>query len=253
MEAVLGVIALFVLVAAALGTIALVKTARAVRRGVERTSGQARRMVEETTLRARRAQPGAFGELASLRLELRASITGTGQVLDSGVENDPSLKEALGLLDRLREHARALDDELRLMEREPDRSRVAARIPELRERTERVTHSADSLRWAAQDRARQFADDDLAALGRQIEVEAGALRHWAPMDVPDGVVGPATDGTATPDATRLTEATRGPQLGRGTRSGRDPREPGEGRDGWMGRWQTGFRKDRDRDPDRDRR
>ncbi len=180
MDAVLGVVSLFMFAGAVLGVILLVKTVRTVRRGVERTSAQARRMVEETTLKARRVQPGTAGELAALRLQLRASMTGTRQALEAGMAGDSSLKEALTLLDRLRGHAHALDDELRLMEREPDRSRIAARLPELRERTGRVTHSADSLRWAAQDRARQFGDDELAALGRQIEVEAGALRHWVP-------------------------------------------------------------------------
>jgi len=194
MEAVVAVIALFVVAAVAIGVIALVKTARAVQRGVERTGDRARRVVEETGLRARRVQPGTAGELAALRLELRTSVTGTREVLESAAPSDPSLAEALTLLNRLREYAHALDDELRLMEREPDRARTAARLPELRQRTERVTHSADSLRWAAQDRARQFDDDDLAALGREIEVEAGALRHWVPTDLSKGADRPQTSG-----------------------------------------------------------
>ncbi|MCZ9339627.1 hypothetical protein NGM37_17840, partial [Streptomyces sp. TRM76130] len=61
---------------------------------------------------------------------------------------------------------------------EPDRATLAERLPELRERTERITRAADSLRWAARDRARRFADDDLDSLSAQIDVEAGALRHW---------------------------------------------------------------------------
>jgi hypothetical protein len=99
----------------------------------------------------------------------------------------------MGLLTRLRSHAKQLDAELRLLEREPDRERLTARLPELEERTRRITHSADSLRWAAQDRARQFADDDLAALGRDIDVEAGALRHWtqaAPAPTPAAAPAP---------------------------------------------------------------
>jgi hypothetical protein len=170
----------------ALGVVAAVRTARAVQRGVERTGLQARRVVEETTLKARKyTQPGPVGDLAGLRLSLRTSITGTRETLEPRVASDASLGEALALLARLREHAKDLDAELRILEREPDKSRMAARLPELRERTHRITHSADSLRWAAQDRARQFADDDLAALGRQIEVEAGALRHWAPVTPPE--------------------------------------------------------------------
>lgn len=168
-----------------LGVVATVRTVRAVKRGVERTGLQARRMVEDTTLRARSiAQPGPVGRLAELRLALRTSIVSTGEALESDAAADPSLAEAVGLLARLRGHAKQLDAELRLLEREPDRERIAARLPELEERTRRITRSADSLRWAAQDRARQFAHDDLAALGRDIEVEAGALRHWTPTAPP---------------------------------------------------------------------
>lgn len=187
MDAVLSVIALMFVLFVAAGLVVTVKTVRAVRRGVQRTGTQARRVVEETTLKAKAyTQAGPAAELASLRLSLRTSMTGTRQALEAGVASDPSLKEALGLLDRLRPHAYTLDDELRLLEREPDGGRLEARLPELRERAQRVTHSADSLRWAAQDRARQFTDDELAALGREIEIEAGALRHWAP----EGITGP---------------------------------------------------------------
>lgn len=169
----------------AFGIVVTVRTVRAVKRGAERASLQARRMVEDTTLKARSfTQPGTAGELARLRLELRTAIDSTHRTLHAGAAADPSLSEAVGLLSRLSDHAKALDGELKLLEREPDRTRAAARIPELAERTQRITHSADSLRWAAQDRARQFADDDLAALNRQIEVEAGALRHWVPSEPP---------------------------------------------------------------------
>jgi hypothetical protein len=173
------VIVLFCASLVTLGAVAAVRTVRAVKRGVERTGLQARRMVEDTTLRARSlAQPGPAGRVAELRLALRTSITSTREALESEAASDASLTEAVALLTRLRGHSKQLDAELRLLEREPDRTRIAARLPELEERTRRITHAADSLRWAAQDRARQFADDDLAALGRDIEVEAGALRHW---------------------------------------------------------------------------
>ncbi len=178
------ILVLFLLFAVG-GTVAAVKTVRAVSRGVERTALQARRMVEDTSIKARRyTQPGAAGELARLRHELRTSIDSTRRALETGAVDDPSLGEAAALLKRLDGHARALDGELKLLEREPDKARVTDRLPELGERAGRITHSADSLRWAAQDRARQFGTDDLAALGHQIELEAGALRHWAPAELP---------------------------------------------------------------------
>jgi hypothetical protein len=185
MEVAVAVILLLFASFMTVGVVAAVKTVRAVKRGVERTGLQARRMVEDTTLRARSiAQPGPAGKLAELRLGLRTSIVSTAEALESEAGSDPSLTEALGLLTRLRGHAQQLDAELKLLEGEPDRTRIAARLPEIEERARRITHSADSLRWAAQDRARQFADDDLTALGREIEVEAGALRHWTHTEAP---------------------------------------------------------------------
>ncbi|MFD9003803.1 hypothetical protein ACFV0T_23060 [Streptomyces sp. NPDC059582] len=162
-----------------LGAYATVKVVGAAKRGVDRTLTQARRTVEDHTLRAKSfAQPGPAGEIAQLRLQLRTSMRATQEALHAGVAEDESLKESLGLFERLSSHGRELDHDLKRMESEPDRATLAERLPGLRERTERVTGSADSLRWAVRDRARQFADDDLDSLSAQIDVETGALRHW---------------------------------------------------------------------------
>jgi hypothetical protein len=178
-EAVITVIALLFLLFVVLGAYATVKVIGAAKRGVDRTISQARRTVEDTTLRAKTfTQPGPAGEIAQLRLTLRTSMRATQDALHSGVVEDESLKESLGLFERLSVHGRELDDELRRLESEPDKRTLSTRLPELRERTERITQSADSLRWAARDRARRFAADDLDSLSEQIDVEAGALRHW---------------------------------------------------------------------------
>ncbi|MFF9690207.1 hypothetical protein [Streptomyces sp. NPDC014623] len=179
MEAVILILTLLFVALMALGVYAGVKTVRAAKRGVDRTITQARRSVEDTTLRAKSyGQPGVPGELAQLRLKLRTSMRATQDVLDAGVVQDASLSESLGLFERLSAHGHELDNDLKRLEREPDRATVARLMPSLRERTERITHSAESLRWAARDRAEQFAGDDLAALNAQIDLEAGALRHW---------------------------------------------------------------------------
>ncbi len=119
----------------------------------------------------------------------------TQDALHAGVAEDESLKESLGLFERLSAHGHQLDDELKRLESDPDRSTLAQRLPELRERTERITASADALRWAARDRASRFAEDELDSLSAQIDVEAGALRHWTTDDVPQagrsGQAGPA--------------------------------------------------------------
>jgi hypothetical protein len=178
-EAVIAVFALLFVLLVVLGAYATVKAVGAARRGVDRTLTQARRTVEDHTLRAKSfAQPGPAGEIAQLRLKLRTSMRATQEALHAGAAEDASLKESLGLFERLSVHGHELDGELRRLESEPDRAALTERLPALRERTERITQSADSLRWAARDRARRFADDDLDSLSTQIDMEAGALRHW---------------------------------------------------------------------------
>ncbi|MEU3981228.1 hypothetical protein AB0F77_14075 [Streptomyces sp. NPDC026672] len=179
MEAVIAVVALLFLLFVALGAYATFRAIGAAKRGVDRTIDQARRTVEDHTLRAKSfAQPGPVGEIAQLRLSLRTSMRATQDALRAGVTEDESLRESLGLFQRLSAHGQELDGELKRLESEPDRATLAARLPELRRRTERITRSADSLRWAARDRAHRFADDDLDSLSTQIDVETGALRHW---------------------------------------------------------------------------
>ncbi|MFJ9676950.1 hypothetical protein ACIRP2_02680 [Streptomyces sp. NPDC101194] len=179
MEAVILILGLLFFAFVALGVYVGVKAIGAAKRGVDRTITQARRTVEDTTLRAKSyGQPGVAGELAQLRLALRTSMRATQEALRTGVVEDASLSESLGLFQRLSVHGRELDDDLKRLEREPDRATVASLLPGLKQRTERITHSADSLRWAARDRARRFVEDDLDALNAQIDVEAGALRHW---------------------------------------------------------------------------
>jgi hypothetical protein len=163
--------------------VATVSAVRSVKRGVRRGRAQARRVMVDTRLKARRyTVPGPAGELVRLRLSLRASIDSTFRALEAGRGDDASLTEASALLDRLSDHAGALDGELNLLEQEPDRARITHRLPDLAERARSIIDSADALRWAAQDRARRFADDDLSALTRDVHLEAGALRHWAPVE-----------------------------------------------------------------------
>ncbi|GAA0678172.1 hypothetical protein GCM10010193_34490 [Kitasatospora atroaurantiaca] len=165
--------------------IGAVKAARAVAAKVEQHEANARRAVETATLKAKKyTKPGSQGQIAAVRLSLRTSLDGTRRVLEDGLTQDGQLAEALQLLTRLDAYAAELDGELRVLEREPDAGRVAAKLPELRERAERITHSAESMRWAAQDRMRRFADDELARLSEECASEAGALRHWDSGPVP---------------------------------------------------------------------
>ena len=201
MEAVVAIVALIFVLVVVLGVYATVKAVGAAKRGVDRTVAQARRTVEDQTLRAKTfAQPGAQGRLAQLRLSLRTSMRATQDALQAGADDDESLKESLALFDRLSAHGQELDAELKRLEREPDRARLAERLPALRERTEQITQSADALRWAARDRAQRFGGDDLDSLSRQIDLEAGALRHWTTGPSPAPGPKPPTARTAEPAA-----------------------------------------------------
>lgn len=202
MEAVIAVIALLFVLFVVLGVYATVKVVGAAKRGVDRTITQARRTVEDHTLRAKSfTQFGPAAEIAQLRLKLRTSMRATQEALHAGVTEDESLKESLGLFERLSVHGHELDDELKRLESEPDRSTLAERLPGLRERTERIIKSADSLRWATRDRARRFADDDLDSLSTQIDVEAGALRHWTTTEPTATTPSPPWPDAQTADAT----------------------------------------------------
>ncbi|MFB6818389.1 hypothetical protein ACFCV8_27980 [Streptomyces sp. NPDC056347] len=204
------ILGLFLLAFVALGVYVGVKAVGAAKRGVDRTITQARRTVEETTLRAKSyGQAGVCGELAQLRLSLRTSMRATQDALRHGVAEDASLAESLGLFERLSVHGRQLDEELKKLEHDPDRATVASLLPGLKQRTERITQSADALRWAARDRARRFTDDDLDALNAQIDLEAGALRHWTTQQ----------DEPAPGESRPGQEATSGPERGREQESG----------------------------------
>jgi hypothetical protein len=207
-ETVLVIVALIFIVFLALGAYATVKVVGAAKRGVDRKVEQARRAVEDTTLRARTfAQPGTASELAQLRLKLRTSMRATQDSLHARVAEDTTLKESLGLFQRLSAHGHELDGELKRLESEPDKAHVRRLLPEMKARTEQITASADALRHAARDRADRFAGDDLDSLSAQIDLEAGALRHWTTDDdhtqsAPPGAQ-PRTEGAGTvPESAR---------------------------------------------------
>ncbi|RKT18017.1 hypothetical protein BX285_2430 [Streptomyces sp. 1114.5] len=188
----IGLVLLFGLAVVVLAVVGTVKAAKAVGAKIEKHEANARRAVETATLKAKTyTKVGPPAQIATVRLSLRTSLDGTRQVLEGGLDQDGQLGESLALLTRLDAHAAELDGELRMLEREPDTARIAAKLPELRERAERITHSAETMRWAAQDRMHRFADDELSRLSQECESEAGALRHW------DGAGGSGAAGSGT--------------------------------------------------------
>lgn len=163
---------------------------RAVGRRAARARADLRRTFTDAVLNARAVQPGAVGDAARTRRELRATLDSTRAALRA----DETLTEARALFEQLTGHAEQLDRELSaLMTGEPDRARLAARLPELRTRADRIRRSADSLRFAAQERAHRHDADALDALHDQIDLEANALRHWEPPPPKPGPTPPRLD------------------------------------------------------------
>ncbi|WP_431033503.1 hypothetical protein ACQYWQ_08665 [Streptomyces sp. P6-2-1] len=202
MSTVLIVLALIFVLFVVTGAYVVVKVAGAAKRGVDRTVNQARRAVEDSTLKARSyTRPGPHGEIAGLRLSLRTSMRATQESLAARAGADSGLTESLDLFRRLSVHGHALDDELRRLENDPDRAALAAELPALRDRTQKIVGAANGLRHALRDRAHHDADDELDALSRQIDMETGALRHWAPADTPEAdAPQPWPPAPAAPDA-----------------------------------------------------
>ncbi|MGW6915541.1 hypothetical protein ACWGB8_17240 [Kitasatospora sp. NPDC054939] len=195
MEALSVMVGLALLIGVTLLVLAVVGTVKVTKKVASKAAKEAakqeavaRRAIENVALKAKSyTKIGPAGQISAVRLSLRTSLDNTRHILEGGLAEDSQLGESLQLLTRLDAHAAELDRELRLLEREPDVDRIAAKLPELRERAERITHAAETMRWAAQDRMHRFADDELGRLSQECESEAGALRHWDAV----GSAGPA--------------------------------------------------------------
>jgi HAMP domain-containing protein len=173
-----GVLACLVLVGIVVGLVTMMR--RAVRRRIDRHAPRVRGLVEDAASKARSyTLTGGAGEAARMRSSVRRSLDQTRRVLEAGYAQDGQLSDAVALLRRLDGFAQALDTDLRLAEREPDKARVERELPTLKDRADRIEHAAASLRWAVQDRERHLGEDELERLGIEVDREAAALRAYA--------------------------------------------------------------------------
>ncbi|GAA3009748.1 hypothetical protein GCM10020229_21720 [Kitasatospora albolonga] len=204
---VVGLGVLFVVALLIMITVGAVKAGKAAARKLSQQEANARRAIENATLKAKTfAKPGAPGQISAVRLALRTALDSTRKVLAAGLAEDSQLADSLQLLTRLDAHAAELDGELKALELEPDAGRVADKLPALRERAERITHAAESMRWAAQDRMQRFADDELARLADECETEAGALRHWDAAGPSSGASGASGSSTSSASSAKAAKA-----------------------------------------------
>jgi hypothetical protein len=163
---------LAVLAAVAFCSCAVVLVVRSTVRGVRR---RLLRLRDRAQLVARAHGVGSQAEVARLRRELQRSLSGARHALAAARAVHAPVGDVPSLLARLELAARSVDGELRMLESQPDRDRVAAQLDGPRSRVEIITTSAaqlvDGLLHAAgHDTA------ELTLLQTACAIEADALR-----------------------------------------------------------------------------
>lgn len=166
---------LAVLATLAFCSCATVLVVRSVVRVVRR---QALRLRDRAQLVARAHGVGPQAEVARLRREMERSLAGSRRALAAAQAVHAPVGDVRSLLARLELAARSVDGELKVLESQPDRSRVAAQLAGPRTRVSVITGSAaqlvDGLLHAAgHDTA------ELALLQTACSIEADALRATA--------------------------------------------------------------------------
>jgi hypothetical protein len=143
-------------------------TVRALRRRLDRLRDRA-------LLVARAHGTGPTAEVARLRRELDRALGAARRALAAAVAVDAPVGDVRSLLARLELAARSVDAELRVLEAQPDRTRVPAGLAGPRARADVVIASAaalvDGLLAATGHR-----DDELSLLHATCVIEAEALR-----------------------------------------------------------------------------
>jgi hypothetical protein len=167
MELLVGVLALL-----ASGFLVLAVVVRRTVRAVHRTVGDAG---DRARLLARAHGSGPTAEVARLRREMRRALAGADSALDAASAVRAPVGDVPTLLARLHLAAHAVDGELRVLEAQPDLTRLAALLPGPRSRALAVRASAASLVEGLLDAAGHDADD-LTLLHAACSVEAEALR-----------------------------------------------------------------------------
>ena len=130
---------------------------------------------DAAVLRARAHGVGPAAEVARLRREMERSVGGARRALAAAQAVQAPVGDVRSLLARLELAARAVDGELRMLESQPDRARLAAGLEGVRVRAGLVATSAAELVDGLL-RASGHRDDELSLLHAACALEAEALR-----------------------------------------------------------------------------
>jgi hypothetical protein len=134
-------------------------------------------------LAARAYGVGPVSEVARLRRQMSRSLAGARHALAAARAVHAPVGDVPSLLARLELAASGVDAELRMLEAQPDRLRIAAQLPGPRSRAEAISSSAAHLVEGLLAAAGHDADE-LSLLQAACGVEADALRSAARRPVP---------------------------------------------------------------------
>lgn len=176
METVLAVLAVCVVI---IGAVVVV-----VRRGVAAARRRVSAMRERAGLTARSYAGGPAGEVARLRRGMDRSLSSCRRALATARSVQAPVGDVPSLLGRLDLAASAVDAELRLLEAQPDRARVAAALCGPRSRAEAVLSSAATLIEGLLH-ATGYDADNLSVLQAECAIEAEGLRATSLRATPD--------------------------------------------------------------------
>jgi hypothetical protein len=155
---------------------AVVLVARSTARAVRRRLLVLR---DAAALRARAHGIGPAAEVARLRREMERSVGGARRAFAAAQAVQAPVGDVRSLLARLELAARAVDGELRMLESQPERARLAAGLEGARVKAGLVTTSAAELVDGLLQ-ASGHHDDELSLLHAACALEAEALRASRP-------------------------------------------------------------------------
>ena len=139
---------------------------------------------DRAQLAARAHGVGPAAEVARLRREMERSLSGARRALAAARAVHAPVGDVRSLLGRLELAARSVDGELKMLESQPDRSRVAAQLVGPRARAEVIISSAAQLVDGLLNAAGHDADE-LSLLQAACALEADALRAAAASRLPE--------------------------------------------------------------------
>lgn len=127
--------------------------------------------------RAQGLASGPGRDIAALRLRLDAGIQATTQALTRSTAEMPA-SDLAGVLDGLRREAATVDDDLRLLEHDPDQARQREGLRVYRYEVDELLTAAGRVRDAVSRTATMNRNAELRALTAQVDEQVSTLEQY---------------------------------------------------------------------------